>query len=115
MSSEPPPIIGGQCIDFDCNGAGLYMYIVNPNGSERHTQSIYAQTHRKGPRQFDIYFDDSGSDFDYNDVMLAIDARDCRAMTVSVLNVLAMWHHQIRARIIYNNVTLNDIPACMAN
>lgn len=92
-----------------CNAAGLYMYIVNPDGSERHTDSLYAQTHRKGPRQFDIYFDDSGSDFDYNDVMLAIDAQDCGAMRARVIHSLALWHHQIRARVVYNNVTVSNI------
>ena len=72
------------------------VYIVNPDGSIRSSESSYAGYSLKDDDEYGIVmFDDSGEDMDRNDVVVKVDSRDCDAAVFSVQEVNASWKHQV--------------------
>lgn len=55
-----------------------------------------------------IGFEDR-SDFDYNDVVLKVDARDCKKVVITLVSVDARLDHRVRIKFFYNGEFRKDI------
>lgn len=95
--------------DFDCARSGFYLYIVNPDGTTRDTLSDFARVTPYQDRYFHVSFEDKGGDFDYNDIAFDLDVRDCHNVRVTMTDLNAGWHHQVRANILYDGVVQQGI------
>lgn len=90
--------------DFDCERASFFLYIVNPDGTTRDTVSDFARVTTLEERLFHVSFEDKGADFDYDDIAFDLDLRDCRSVQVTMTDMNAGWHHQVRANIFYDGI-----------
>jgi Purple acid Phosphatase, N-terminal domain len=96
----PEPLIITTC-QIDCTKIDFDLYIVNPDGTERHINTEYVEADDLG-NQITLYrFEDKGLDFDYNDVLIQVDRSDCEHLKFIVLKTDAKWHHIVRAKILY--------------
>ncbi len=84
-----------------CSDMSYDLYIVNPDGSERHMGSNYVKTTTLPNGKIKVAFEDKGTDFDYNDVIILIDTQDCSAVSFQILAVNAGWRHQVRVSVSY--------------
>jgi hypothetical protein len=71
------------------------VYIVNPDGTQRRVGSNYVRETVMNNGVVVFGFEDSGSDFDYNDVVVSVDQRDPAKVVFSKLPLSARWHHSI--------------------
>ncbi|MFH1631723.1 MAG: hypothetical protein ABIA47_01710 [bacterium] len=101
---EEPPECRVQCgnIDFD-------LYIINPDGTERHMNSIWTKSNAIGYQKTRVGFEDKGLDFDYNDVIIDINQYDCKSVVFEIVGGDASWHHQIRVKSFYEGVEVSDV------
>jgi putative peptidoglycan binding protein len=111
---EPPedptdPGLPGGCTVVDCDKLDYNLYIINPDGSIRSMDNGYVQIETLDGAIKIISFEDSGSDFDYNDIKVMVDKRDCKNIAVTVLEVNGSWHHKVKIALLYNNVVKQDI------
>lgn len=103
QQSEP------QICSLDCDRTSFFLYIVNPDGTTRDTLSDFARVTRYEDRLFHVSFEDKGSDFDFNDIAFDLDLRDCRAAQVTMTDLNAGWHHQVRSNIYYDGILQQGI------
>lgn len=101
-AAAPSDALETRICDADCSRTGFFLYIVNPDGTIRDTISEYAKVTEIEPKYFIISFEDSGSDFDYNDIAFELDVRDCTNVHVTETKLNAGWHHEVRANILYD-------------
>lgn len=94
--------------DLDCNSLIYDMYIINPDGSERHTGSKYVRVSDLGEDVYQYNFEDSGVDFDYNDIVVVLDTKECSYLLVRGVERNASWKHQIKLKITKDNI-VNDV------
>ncbi|MFZ6015542.1 MAG: fibronectin type III domain-containing protein [Patescibacteria group bacterium] len=99
----PPPLMLTTC-EIDCSKVSYEIYIINPDGTERRMNTVYAEALDQGNGIVLYRFEDKGLDFDYNDVLIQVDRSNCEHLQFTVLKTNAVWHHQIRARIFYEEV-----------
>ena len=98
-----PP--GDSCTEaVVCADVKFDLYIVNPNGTERHMNTAYSRTTALGPDKYRIGFEDSGIDFDYNDVIIDIDRADCAGVKFAFQSLSATWKHEVRLWTSYQGV-----------
>ena len=93
-TTETSPASTAGC-DVACGDIGYDLYIVNPDGSERHLNTKYTELATMTDGRQQVRFEDKGVDFDYNDVTVVMDTRDCKAVTFELVGVNAAWHHQV--------------------
>lgn len=105
---EITPPSAGACT-IDCNKTTYDLYIVNPNGTVREMNGNYAKIDKLGNDIFKVRFEDSGSDFDYNDITIKVDNSDCNKIKVTPLSLDAGWIHQIKIKLYYNGIYKQDI------
>jgi uncharacterized repeat protein (TIGR01451 family) len=93
-----------------CSNLTYDVYIINPNGSERHmNQPRWAKIKKLGDSTEIISFEDKGVDNNYKDVIVTINMKDCKNITASaVTSKTASWHHQIRIKIFEKNILKQD-------
>jgi uncharacterized repeat protein (TIGR01451 family)/fimbrial isopeptide formation D2 family protein len=91
------------CADLD-----IRLYIINPDGTERHMGTTYSQVEERQDGTRLVRFEDKGVDIDYNDVLLEIDPRQCGNVTVKNLETNAAWHHQIHLQVFKGQHKLID-------
>ncbi len=99
----PVPAISASIVTCtaSCSDMSYDLYIVNPDGSERHMGSNYVKTTTLPDGKVKVAFEDKGTDFDYNDVIILIDTQDCSAVSFQILAVNAGWRHQVRVSVSY--------------
>ncbi|TAK03860.1 hypothetical protein EPO34_01720 [Patescibacteria group bacterium] len=101
---EPPPSVPAAdalpapC-EVACDEVGYDLYIVNPDGTERHMGTPYVRVTPAADGRTIVGFEDSGRDFDYNDVRVLVDTRDCSAVTFELLELDAAWHHRLALQV----------------
>lgn len=100
--------VPGTC-ELSCDRSSFFLYIVNPDGTTRDTLSDFAKVTKFDDRYFHVAFEDKGSDFDFNDIAFDLDLRDCRATQVTMTDMNAGWHHQVRANIFYDGILQQGI------
>jgi len=94
----------------DFSGASFDLYIVNPDGTERHmSDPAYARVESAGPNVTIVRFEDKGSDFDFDDVVVLVDHTDWNNVIVTVLSVDAGWLHNIRLAIFNDDKPVYDL------
>ncbi len=113
--SSTQPIVFGQVLsaicEYNCTAMTYDLYIVNPDGTERHMDSPYAKVVRYSTSTERVLFEDSEHiDKDYNDLVVEVQ-KDCADKTISVkaLFLEALWHHKIRIKIFEHLVEQADI------
>jgi hypothetical protein len=112
VSSTAPavftPVAGNICA-FDCNTMTYDVYIVNPDGTERHMGGSNVRVVDFATDIQRILFEDSNDiDKDYNDVVVEV-SKECveEKVKVEMLYLEAMWKHQIHFRLLKNGVEEN--------
>ncbi|MFH1047015.1 MAG: fibronectin type III domain-containing protein [Patescibacteria group bacterium] len=111
---EPPTQRCGNGIceqpfcNIDCGAMTYDLYIINPDGSERHMFTEWVEITELEPNLNIISFEDKGEDWDYNDVEFRLDTRDCRAISVTLVSHNAAWNHQVRLLVSYRQVPKLD-------
>lgn len=99
----------GGCIQMcETDKTEYYLSIVNPDGTRRETRPPYSEVDRKAYRDFTIRFEDSGSDFDYNDVVMDLNVTDCSNMRATGVSIDAAWHHGVYGTLYYNGKRISD-------
>jgi hypothetical protein len=79
----------------DCKSLSWDLYIVNPDGTERHRGTRYVRTEKLADGRTLVRFEDSGKDFDYNDITIIVDDRVCGNWTFQVSQKNARWNHRV--------------------
>jgi hypothetical protein len=104
-AEEPPPVEPPteECV-FDCRSLTYDLFIVNPDGTERHINTKYVKVETIAPDVYLYYFEDSGSDMDLNDVVIKVDRRDCANNIFSIISLDAAWHHKVKLNILSGGV-----------
>jgi len=97
-----------ECLPITCGKLTYDLYLINPDGSERHVGSRYVRTAVQSDGSTSIYYEDSGSDFDYNDLVLNVNKIDCNRIIVKNVSINAGWHHHVRMKLFYNGALQND-------
>lgn len=106
-----PPVVpptGSQCA-IDCSGVTYDLYIINPDGSERHLGSDFVKVNKIAENVYIYSYEDDGGILDYNDVNIRVDKSDCNKIIVTVLSENSAWTHQVKIRLFYNAFALDDI------
>lgn len=92
-----------------CHRVSYDLYIVNPDGTERHMGSNYVLVTDEGGGRFLVAYEDKGVDFDYNDLKVEMDTHDCSTLTLTEIGSLASWHHEVRLKIFLDGSELTDM------
>ncbi len=94
--------------DVDCGAMEYDLYIINPDGSERHMNTEWVEITELEDNLAIISFEDKGEDWDYNDVEFRLDTRDCSRIVVTLISHNARWNHQVRLLFTYRGVPKMD-------
>lgn len=108
MTADPALCKENLSCLVDCADIDFDPYIVNPDGTERHTGTEFATMERREDGTFRVGFEDSGTDFDHDDIILELDRRSCEDVRVRSVVTNASWHHAIRMRILKDGKKLAD-------
>lgn len=104
----PPSTATGETCELDCSRLSYDVYIVNPDGTERHTDTNYVRKEFFGDEIL-LYFEDSGFDFDHNDLLVKLSPFDCSRVQVRPIVLDAGWHHQIRMKVYFDQFIREDL------
>jgi hypothetical protein len=105
----PPEPENPPACSVDCQKVTYDLYIINPDGSIRDAVGGYARAENLGDGTVILHFEDKGSDWDFNDVIIKVDRSDCEKIVISPESVDAGWHHQIGIALFYDGVFKNDL------
>ncbi|MFZ5365085.1 MAG: hypothetical protein ACOZBH_02720 [Patescibacteria group bacterium] len=100
------PVI--PCV-IDCDLLSYDLYIVNPDGTERHINTPYALTESSADGSMTYQFEDKGNDMDHDDVWIKVEKYGCSSINFSVVKLDAGWHHQIKVGLLYGGIKKEDI------
>lgn len=92
------PLVSEEECVINCGSLMYDLYIINPDGSERHMFTDYSRIDMVDVDVWRINFDDAGDDWDYNDLVMEVDKSDCENIKIKRLSLDAAWHHQIRIK-----------------
>ncbi len=104
--SPPAPVVtppGPQCVP-QCSSVSYDLYIVDPDGTERHSGTSWTHDRAIDASTVEHAFEDKGNDFDYNDVIVDVNKADCHTLSAKVVSIDAGWHHQIWFALYYDGV-----------
>lgn len=90
--------------EIDSSKVTYDLYIVNPNGEERHTNTKYTVVDDLGNNVYVVNFEDKGLDFDYDDIRIKVDRSDIEKIIVTAVDFDAKWHHQIKVKFFYQGM-----------
>lgn len=104
-SSKPPCDICAR-LTYD-------VYIINPNGSQRHTGTPWVKVTDRGNKIVRYSFEDATIDsrnplFDHNDSVIDVDLKDCASVKFMFVSSDASWKHQIRIKVSIDGVAQSD-------
>jgi hypothetical protein len=90
------------------------LYLINPDGSERHTGTPWVTTTDLGNGVTSYSFEDATLDatnpnFDHDDVLVEVDASNCKSIKISFKSSAAAWKHRIRLKTLVDGVVRADI------
>ncbi|MDO8582207.1 MAG: ice-binding family protein [bacterium] len=107
-----PPITTPPLCDI-CSRLTYDVYIINPNGSERHTGTPWVRVTDRGNGIKRYSFEDATIDpknplYDYNDSVVDVDFTDCKGMIFMFVSSDASWKHQIRIKVSIDGVQQSD-------
>lgn len=121
LEEQEENAVGGSVCEFRCDEISYDVYIVTPEGEERHSDSSFVQrlslfevgSDRSQPDlgiERIMFEDSSNIDSDFNDVVLEV-TKNCGSGTlvVEMISVSASWEHQIRIRVFRDGVEQDDI------
>lgn len=91
------------------NAVGYDLYIVNPDGTKRRSDSDFTRIDNLGQGLFRFMFEDSGRDTDFNDVVMEVNPTECLNLQFSVMPLESLWHHQIGVEIYYEDKLQEDV------
>jgi len=110
----PPTTICGNGIcesrdcDVDCSLMTYDLYIVNPDASEHHIGSGNVRETIIEPGVRELAYEDNSGAFDYNDVVMRLDTRDCRNVVVSLVSHNGTRNHEVRLEVSYDGTPKFD-------
>ncbi len=89
------------------------VYIINPDGSQRHTGTPWVQVTDRGNGIKRYSFEDATLDpknplFDHNDSVIDVDLKDCKGVTFMFVSSDASWQHQVRIKVSIDGVAQSD-------
>jgi len=104
-SSKPPCDI--------CTRLTYDVYIINPDGSQRHTGTPWVKVTDRGKGIVRYSFEDATLDsrnplFDHNDSVIDVDINDCKSVKFMFVSSDASWKHQIRIKVLIDGVAQVD-------
>lgn len=107
----PPPSVPATC-DV-CTRLTYDVYIINPDGTERHTGTAWVRVTDRGNGVKRYSFEDATLDpqnplFDYNDSVIDVDFKDCKSTKFMFVSSDASWKHQVRIKVSIAGVTQTD-------
>lgn len=79
-----------------CDSAAFDLYLVNPDGTERHPGDGFVRVESRADGTARYSFEDKGSDMDFNDFLVDADANDCANVALAAAAIDAGWHHVLR-------------------
>ena len=102
------PIVPQQPVcNIEMNKLTFDLYIVNPDGTERHMNTDYTRITQLKPGVVRVAFEDS-IDFNYRDLVLDVDTTRDGYVTINSVSLSAAWHHQVRMVLFYEGVRKKD-------
>lgn len=109
---RPPSIIVPAHCDI-CSRLTYDVYIVNPDGSERHTGTAWVRVTDRGNGIKRYAFEDATIDprnplYDYNDSVIDVDFKDCKNVKFMFISSDASWKHKIRIKVSIDGVAQSD-------
>ncbi|HCC22374.1 hypothetical protein A2480_04645 [Candidatus Uhrbacteria bacterium RIFOXYC2_FULL_47_19] len=93
---------------IECNLMTFDLYIVNPDGTERHMSTGAVRSEQLSPGRLRLSFDDDGLDMDYDDVVLILDTNACGSAGVTLVSRNSPLNHQVRLAVSYHGVPKLD-------
>ncbi|MDD5726595.1 MAG: ice-binding family protein [Patescibacteria group bacterium] len=96
-----------------CSRLTYDVYIVNPDGTERHTGTDWVRMTDRGEGIRRYSFEDATIDprnplYDYNDSVVDVDYKDCKGTKFMFVSSDASWKHQVRIKVSIDGVTQSD-------
>jgi len=96
-----------------CSRLTYDVYIINPDGSERHTNTDWVRVTDRGNGIKRYSFEDATLDphnllYDYNDSVVDVDYKDCKGTKFMFVSSDASWKHQVRIKVSIDGVTQSD-------
>lgn len=94
------------------------VYIINPDGTQRHTGTPWVKVTERGNGITRYSFEDATIDpknplFDHNDSVIDVDLKDCKSVKFMFVSSDASWKHQVRIKVSIDGVMQSD--ALVAN
>lgn len=96
-----------------CSRLTYDVYIINPDGSQRHTGTPWVKVASRGKGIMRYSFEDATIDphnplFDHNDSVIDVDLKDCTSVTFMFVSSDASWKHQVRIKVLIDGVAQSD-------
>lgn len=115
-SNEPPatpPTIALMTCNI-CQKLTYDVYIINPDGSERHTGTPWVRVTDRGNGIKRYSFEDKtlnpqDPNYDYNDFVIDVDLKNCQSVKFMFVSSDAAWKHQVRFKVLVNGLKQSDI------
>ncbi len=104
----PAPLFLSVC-KVDCSKISYDLYIINPDGTERHTNTDYSQTIDQGEGIVLHRFEDQGQNFDYNNILIQVDKTNCEHLKFTIVGINSELKHQVRVKIFYEGEQRSDV------
>ena len=86
---------------IDCSLMSYDLYIVNPDGVERHMGTGSVRSEQLSPGRIRLNFEDDGLDMDYDDAVLILDTGICGSAAVTLVSRSSPLNHQVRLAVSY--------------
>lgn len=107
----PTPIPTPTC-DV-CAELSYDLYIVNPDGTQHHSDTPWVMVTDRGNGIRRYAFEDKSIDptdpsYDYNDSVIDVDLKNCQSVTFMFVSSDAKLKHQVRFRVLMNGVMQTD-------
>jgi len=112
VTTSTPPVIATSTCNI-CQLLTYDIYIINPDGSERHTGTPWVKVTDRGNGIKRYSFEDATLDpnnilFDHNDSIVDIDFKDCQSVKFMFVSSDASWKHQVRIKVSIDGVAQSD-------
>ena len=104
----------GSALPCDvCTKLSYDLYIINPDGSQRHSDTSWVSVTDRGNGVLRYSFEDKSINpadpsFDYNDSVVDVNLKNCQSVTFMFVSSDAKWKHQVRFRVLINGVVKTD-------
>ncbi|MFH2063557.1 MAG: fibronectin type III domain-containing protein [bacterium] len=97
-----------QDCNIDCGQMSYDLYIVNPDGSERHMDTALVRSENLAENRIRLSYEDDGLDMDFNDVVMILDTNSCSSVGVTLVSRSSPLNHQVRLLVRYRGVPKLD-------